>query len=97
MDDNQKKTFSRQELLKKLHNKVNNKQTGRLNKTCKNQQLEKLKEKMTNGDVNMKEIVENVIKKIKKKNKKTKVPQTLEQKITDLQKEFIPTSENKNI
>ena len=48
---------------------------------------------MTNGDVNMKETVENVIKKVKKKNKKTKVPQTLEQKIKDLQKEFIPTSE----
>ena len=45
MDDNQRKTLSRQELLKKLHNKVNSKQTGRMNKTCKNQQLEKIKRK----------------------------------------------------
>tara|TARA_B100000963_G_scaffold307138_1_gene282061 strand:+ start:2946 stop:3227 length:282 start_codon:yes stop_codon:yes gene_type:complete len=91
MDLEQVKKARREELLKRLHSKVNGKQANRMNKISKNKKMEELKEQMSNGDSNMKENLEKIIKKVKKKNKKkSKVPQTLEQKVKDLEKEFIP-------
>ena len=98
MNIDQVKNIRRQELLKRLHNKVNSKQATRMNKVCREQKIEELKSQISNGDKNMKDNVDNIIKKVKKKNKKkSKVPQTLENKINDLQKSFLPIiNESKN-
>ena len=55
------------------------------------EQIEEIKEQMTQGNPDMKENVEKMMKKLKKSNKvKNKMPKTLEEKVKDLEKEFIP-------
>ena len=70
MNIDQVKNIRRQELLSKLHNKVNSKQASRMNKIYREQKIEELKSKISNGDKNMKENVDNIIKKVKKKTLK---------------------------
>ena len=52
--------------------------------------MEENKEQMTQGNPDMKENVDKMIKKLKKNNKvKHNMPKTLEEKVKDLEKEFI--------
>jgi len=91
MPTDEEKKKKREELLKKLHSKVNGKQATRMNKQFKNKKIEEIKEQMTQGNPDMKESVEKMMKKLKKSNKvKNKMPKTLEEKVKDLEKEFIP-------
>jgi len=91
MPTDEEKKQKREELLKKLHSKVNGKQATRMNKQFKNKKIEEIKEQMTQGNPDMKENVEKMMKKLKKSNKvKNKMPKTLEEKVKDLEKEFIP-------
>ena len=90
MPTDKEKKQKREELLKKLHSKVNGKQATRMNKQFKNKKIEEIKEQMTQGNPDMKENVEKMMKKLKKSNKvKNKMPKTLEEKVKDLEKEFI--------
>ena len=91
MPTDEEKKQKRVELLKKLHSKVNGKQATRMNKQFKNKKIEEIKEQMTQGNPDMKENVEKMMKKLQKSNKvKNKMPKTLEEKVKDLEKEFIP-------
>lgn len=91
MPTDEEKKQKRAELLKKLHSKVNGKQVTRMNKQFKNKKIEEIKEQMTQGNPDMKENVEKMLKKLQKSNKvKNKMPKTLEEKVKDLEKEFIP-------
>jgi len=91
MPTDEEKKQKRAELLKKLHSKVNGKQVTRMNKQFKNKKIEEIKEQMTQGNPDMKENVEKIMKKLQKSNKvKNKMPKTLEEKVKDLEKEFIP-------
>jgi len=91
MPTDEEKKQKREELLKKLHSKVNGKQATRMNKQFKNKKIEEIKEQMTQGNPDMKENVEKMLKKLQKSNKvKNKMPKTLEEKVKDLEKEFIP-------
>tara|TARA_Y100001958_G_C21223699_1_gene549050 strand:- start:362 stop:640 length:279 start_codon:yes stop_codon:yes gene_type:complete len=90
MQTEEEKKQKRAELLKKLHSKVNGKQASRMNKQFKNKKMEEIKEQMTQGNPDMKENVDKMIKKLKKNNKvKHNMPKTLEEKVKDLEKEFI--------
>ena len=90
MPTEEEKKQKRAELLKKLHSKVNGKQASRMNKQFKNKKMEEIKEQMTQGNPDMKENVDKMIKKLKKNNKvKHNMPKTLEEKVKDLEKEFI--------
>ena len=90
MPTDEEKKQKRAELLKKLHSKVNGKQVTRMNKQFKNKKIEEIKEQMTQGNPDMKENVEKIMKKLQKSNKvKNKMPKTLEEKVKDLEKEFI--------
>ena len=90
MPTDEEKKQKREELLKKLHSKVNGKQATRMNKQYKNKKIEEIKEQMTQGNPDMKDNVEKMMKKLKKSNKvKNKMPKTLEEKVKDLEKEFI--------
>jgi len=91
MPTDEEKKQKRAELLRKLHSKVNGKQVTRMNKQFKNKKIEEIKEQMTQGNPDMKENVEKMLKKLQKSNKvKNKMPKTLEEKVKDLEKEFIP-------
>jgi hypothetical protein len=89
MTTDEEKKQKRAELLQKLHSKVNNKQAVRMNKQVKNKKIEEMTAKITEGKPDMKDNVDKLIKKLKKGNK-NKMPQTLEEKIKDLHKDFIP-------
>jgi uncharacterized coiled-coil DUF342 family protein len=91
MPTDEEKKQKRAELLKKLHSKVDSKQATRMNKQFKNKKVEEIKEHMSQGNPEMKENIEKIMKKIKKSTKvKHKMPKTLEEKVKDLHKEFIP-------
>ena len=85
MDQEEKKKH-RQELLKKLHNRVDAKQANRMNKAFKEKRVADLTEQMSNGDQQMKDNIAKVMKKVKKGNKKKKnFNKTMEQRVKDLQ------------
>ena len=60
MPTDKEKKQKREELLKKLHSKVNGKQATRMNKQFKNKKIEEIKEQMTQGNPDMKENVEKI-------------------------------------
>ena len=92
MDLDQVKQLRRQELLNRLHNKVNSKQATRMNKLYKNKKVEEIKERLSQGNANVKEDVEKMIKKVKKKNKKKNKTQA--ETLKDLQKDMLPKMNN---
>ena len=84
--DQEEKKKRRQELLRKLHNRVDAKQAGRMNKAFKEKRVADLTEQMSNGDKQMKDNIAKVMKKVKKGNKKKKnFNKTMEQRVKDLQ------------
>ena len=60
MDQEEKKKH-RQELLKKLHNRVDAKQANRMNKAFKEKRVADLTEQMSNGDQQMKDNIAKVM------------------------------------
>ena len=67
--DQEEKKKRRQELLRKLHNRVDAKQAGRMNKAFKEKRVADLTEQMSNGDKQMKDNIAKVMKKVKKRKK----------------------------
>lgn len=91
---------SREELLMKLRGKVSNKQAGRMNKAFKEKKVAEITEKMTNGNEEMKKQINKAMKQVKNKNKKkSNAGKTMEERIKDIEKDFMPkmNMENKEV
>tara|TARA_Y100000389_G_C17404918_1_gene487501 strand:- start:667 stop:984 length:318 start_codon:yes stop_codon:yes gene_type:complete len=91
---------SREELLMKLRGKVSNKQAGRMNKAFKEKKVAEITEKMTNGNEEMKKQINKAMKQVKNKNKKkSNAGKTMEERIKDIEKDFMPKMniENKEV
>ena len=86
---------SREELLKKLRGKMSTKQAGRMNKASKEKKVTELTEKMTNGNKEMKKQIDLAMKKVKNSNKKkSNSGKTMDDRIKDIQKDFMPQMES---
>ena len=91
---------SREELLMKLRGKVSNKQAGRMNKAFKEKKVAEITEKMTNGNEEMKKQINKAMKQVKNKNKKkSNAGKTMEERLKDIEKNFMPkmNMENKEV
>ena len=91
---------SREELLMKLRGKVSNKQAGRMNKAFKEKKVAEITEQMTNGNEEMKKQINKAMKQVKNKNKKkSNAGKTMEERIKDIEKDFMPKMniENKEV
>jgi hypothetical protein len=99
-DNPQNSKPSREELLMKLRGKVSNKQAGRMNKAFKEKKVAEITEQMTNGNEEMKKQINKALKQVKNKNKKkSNAGKTMEDRIKDIQKDFMPKMniENKEV
>lgn len=99
-DNPQNSKPSREELLMKLRGKVSNKQVGRMNKAFKEKKVAEITEKMTNGNEEMKKQINKAMKQVKNKNKKkSNAGKTMEERIKDIEKDFMPKMniENKEV
>lgn len=88
---------SREELLMKLRGKVSNKQAGRMNKAFKEKKVAEITEKMTNGNEEMKKQINKAMKQVKNKNKKkSNAGKTMEERLKEIEKNFMPKMNMKN-
>lgn len=61
---------NRKELLEKLHSRMNQRKMGRMNRTHKEQTMNKMKEKLVGDNPQMSDVFDKVVTKTKKNLKK---------------------------